>query len=150
MLLSGAAFPNDNDTAYRVVGSSMAPTLQHGDVIRVETDYFTSRPLERGLIIAVRLRTRKTPMVKRMVAVAGDKVGVLGSQITVGETRYPLSRRGAMLLARQLERYGSRVPPDHFIALGDNPAASFDSASFGLLSRRQLLGRVRLVTPRDR
>ena len=144
LLLSAYAALCWGDASYRVVGSSMEPTLAAGDVIRVQSAYYDGRSMERDTLVAIKFRTRPVPFVKRVVAIAGDRVHVRDGRIHVGERSYGVPRRGASLLATQLARYGGRVPADHFIALGDNPNASFDSASFGLLSRRQLLGRVQV------
>ena len=142
--LLGTAF---GESSYRVVGSSMEPTLKHGDFVRVEPGYFSGRTLERGALIAIKLKTRPGPFVKRIVAIAGDEVLVRDGGIVVDGQSYNLPEGGASILVKQLFRYGNHVPEGHFIALGDNPSASLDSAVFGILSQRQIMGRVQPVKP---
>jgi len=130
------------ERTYRVAGDSMRPTFMPGDRVRVDEGVYDRQPPARGDLVAIGLRNRKAPMVKRVAAIGGDRVQVGDGFILVGEERYPIPRQGGKVLAIQIDRYGGQVPEGSFIALGDNPDASFDSASFGILSRSQLLGRV--------
>ena len=133
------------ETVFRVNGTSMQPTLKPGDLIQVDEGYFDNHLLVRGGLVAIQFKTQATPLIKRVVAVAGDLVQIVDEEMVVAGKRYQMPKRGGEILAIQLSRYEWQVPPNHFIALGDNPRVSFDSTGFGLLSRKQVMGRIRLL-----
>lgn len=141
--------PGSEPIAYRVKGTSMQPTFKSGDIAWIDTSYFKEQQLERGMLVAIQLKTKKIPLLKRVVAVAGDKVSIQNGQIEAGGRSYAIPNRGAFILTKQLARYDNQVPASHFIALGDNPEASLDSASLGLLSQNQLMGYVYANKPEE-
>jgi len=108
---------------YRLVivnGDSMIPTLHSGD--RVLVRLATLRRIRQSdLVVFARPRTETGWMIKRVVALPGD---VIPRRSVPALWGYP----------------GSRVPPDRFVVLGDNPAESYDSRSFGYLTGSALLG----------
>jgi len=103
---------------YAIPSSSMEPALQVGDHIAV-TPYRGAVP-QRGDIIVFRSPVNgEDLMVKRIAGVAGDLVE--GNQ-------------GKLI-----------VPRDCYFVLGDNRANSFDSRTWGVLSRDRIVGRARMV-----
>jgi signal peptidase I len=73
--------------------------------------------------------------IKRVVAVAGDRVEVEGDEVRVnreGTTAHPVSETMV-------------IPDGYYFILGDNRASSVDSRSLGLLHRTDVLGRVAAV-----
>lgn len=132
----------------KVHGSSMAPTLQEGDVLLA----LRGLPCAVGDIAAFSFEDRI--LVKRIAASAGDVV--------------EMREDGALLVNGQaLEESGSqaqnaatldiglpcRVPADSWFVLGDNRAVSVDSRSsaVGCLSQEQLIGRIVLrIWPPER
>jgi type IV secretory pathway protease TraF len=51
--------------------------------------------------------------------------------------------RSFKVLAMQLANFNNRIPKGQLIVMGDNSETSFDSGDFGVVSKRQLSGRVR-------
>ncbi len=125
----------------------MRPTLSSGDPVWVVSGYYRVNSVRRGDLVAIRFATRDVPMVKRVVAVSGDEVAIRKGKLHVGKSTYPLPGRATAVLAKQLAHNGGIVPNGNLIAMGDNPSASMDSAMFGVISTRKLLGRVFLSPP---
>ncbi len=150
LALAGAAAAGQG-REMTVAGSSMAPTLAPGQTVFVDPGAYVEHGPARGDLVALSFKTRARPMVKRVIALPGDRVEIRGGQLWLNgaplaepylaEPRV-LALKAGRLLALQLARNGGRVPPGHLIALGDNPAASFDSGDYGFVSLDQIAGRV--------
>jgi signal peptidase I len=106
---------------------SMVPTILPGDRIYVNklaydlklpfttTHLMTWGEPKRGDVVTLLSPADGVLLVKRVVAVPGDTIE---------------------------GRDGERMPPGKFYVMGDNRDHSVDSRSFGLVDRRQVLGRV--------
>jgi signal peptidase I len=94
-------------------------------------------------MVALEFKSRENPIVKRVVAVEGDRVEVKDDILYVNgkELRSIDAERWASTV-RQLERYGWRIPKNNIFVLGDNPRASRDSRRLGLISTSQVAGKV--------
>ncbi len=124
---------------YRVSGTSMTPALFPGDPVKV-TDVSN---LQRGDLVAVRFQKAAHAMVKRVIALSGDRVAIVKGSLLVNEdTVRKINPARWTVLMKQLSRYGGEVPAGNFLVLGDNPAVSFDSRRFGLVARSQVAGKV--------
>ncbi len=112
-----------NRSLRRVHGSSMAPTLQPGDVVLVVP---TGRPRRGDVVLLRDPRDRTHAQVKRVLALPGETLQV---------------SRGRLLVdgVGQVERYavgrgpdGRLVVPDgHVAVLGDARDGSTDSRTYG-------------------
>jgi signal peptidase I len=77
----------------------------------------------------------------------GDSVHIDGEGLWRNQTiiadpdRFRTKSKG-LALAVQLERYEYVVPKGHLILLGDNPLGSKDSLRYGLVSVKQVEGKV--------
>jgi len=59
-------------TTIAMAGNSMEPTIMGGQTITVDNSYYNYNPLSRGDIVAFRLKTQNTSLVKRIIALPGD------------------------------------------------------------------------------
>lgn len=108
---------------FHVTTSSMAPTLRAGDRILVCRSIWRVRP-KRDEIIVFRDRAggahpRPRHLVKRVTAVAGDEVMLMGSRI--------------------------RVPARMVFVMGDNVEVSRDSRDFGCVHSAAVTGKALVV-----
>lgn len=137
---------NVTHSTFQVVGPSMLPTLQIGDVTLVTRGY--DRPL-RGDIVIVNIdelgaQHSGGDLIKRVVAVPGDSVevrsgrafingrpeqGVYRLELAEGDLSFPLTKLG----------------PDEVFVLGDNRPDSADSRVFGPVSVQYIRGKVRAI-----
>lgn len=142
--------PKSNTHKFKLIGYSMYPGLNSGNRIKIDYDYYVKNSILKGDIVAIKFQTRDETLIKRVIALPGDKFEIKDNSIYlngkplvepyVGDVQIDLE--GVMLLEKQLERYDGHVPINSFIVLGDNRAASFDSTDFGVVDKEQIVGKV--------
>lgn len=127
---------------FNVEGSSMVPTLHPGDKVCVSTVGYT--PKQGDIIVLSGTERLKKPIVKRVIAVAGDKVDINFTTgiVTVNgrEEHYAED-----LTTQQKDiAFPLVVPEGTVFILGDNRAMSLDSRSseIGCVDERQIVGKV--------
>ena len=161
LVVARASFANH----YHVPSGSMQPTLQLGDRVLVDMSAYGLRiPFTRHVLVA-----RGTPqpgevavfaspvdgtrLIKRVVAVGGDKVQLLDGRLSInGE---PMASAGD----GDAERFGQRlaqldlgdgggpdiveatVPEGHVLVLGDHRGRSADGRWFGFVEADAIYGR---------
>lgn len=129
------------EKSYTVSGDSMAPTLVVGDTVVVGNGL--NEPFQKGDLVSLRISTDKPPLVKRIVAVEGDRVEFSDGAILVnGKKSGEFDPKRWQATIKQLERSGWNVPAGFLFILGDNPANSRDSRRLGLISTSQVEGKV--------
>ena len=133
----------------RVRSSSMSPTLRAGDQVLVDK-FFAHRhmPHRHDIVVLSSPRTGGL-LVKRVVAVAGDTVGLEGGVLVVNGRRVHERYVDYRLMVGVY--YGPiRVPGGDVFVLGDNRPDSVDSRSFGPIPVSRITGRVfvRIWPPR--
>jgi signal peptidase I len=127
--------------SYSVSGDSMFPALSDGDSVTVEIG--PGIQLQRGDLVSIRIGADSHPMIKRIVAVEGDRVEFKEGEILVnGQKTGAFDQKRWQATVRQLERSDGIVPPGFLFILGDNPSNSRDSKRLGLISISQVEGRV--------
>jgi len=132
---------------FRAVASSMAPTLRAGEYFLADATYYHSHQPSRGEV-AVYVHPKQTdmPVIKRIVAVEGDRIAVKNGRaivngMTVAEP-YVDAGPADGINANMPEM---RVPTGHVFVLGDNRAISVDSrdqVAHGPVPVENLIGRV--------
>ena len=155
------------DHYYVPSGSMQYSLMDHDRVIVNKMSYGFRIPLTKIDIFGSSTPTRgdiavfdspedgKTRLIKRIVAIGGDRVSVVNGQLSIN---------GQPLGDRQVEHFGERdallnltsqpnynqgggpnfegvVPPGMVLAMGDNRGNSNDGRIFGLISERELFGR---------
>lgn len=127
---------------FNVEGSSMKPTLQPGDKVVVSTIGYT--PKQGDIIVLSGAEGVNKPIIKRVIAVEGDKVDINFTTgiVTVNgrEEHYAED-----LTTQQKDiAFPLEVPEGTVFILGDNRAMSLDSRSseVGCVDERQIVGKV--------
>lgn len=127
--------------AMEVRGSSMAPTLRHGDLCIVDRFVYRFREPRRGEVVAFRVPGLNDLSVKRIVALPGETIR-FDQHLHAHDVSEPylspwtLTAAGAMSNAEQVVQSGC------YFVLGDNRTASLDSRVFGPVRRDWIVGRV--------
>lgn len=164
MLVARASFADN----YVVPSGSMEPTVQVGDRILVnklayglrvpltERYAMEARPPERGDVVVLDEPTTGVVLLKRVVAVPGDRVEVRRGIVAVDGSKEEVvaASEASLLVTAGSRRYALDlsdgggpdfgplvVPANHFLVLGDHRGNSRDGRYFGLVARQTILGR---------
>jgi signal peptidase I len=130
----------------QIVSTSMAPEIADGDWIVVKTlSPSARRDIHRGEIVMLRFPLGTAGRaVKRVVALAGDRVAIGPRSVTVNGRRIAVAGAPSPYAAGPRVE---RVPPGHVFLLGDNARHSIDSRSFGAVPDSELVGRMLMTMP---
>jgi signal peptidase I len=127
---------------FRIPSDSMAPTLRSGDQVLVDKRAYRGSGPHRGDLAVFRAPRTGEILLKRVVAVGGDTVGIEDGVLVVDgrRPREPYADPDAI----DSVYFGPvRVRPGTIFVLGDNRANSEDSRDFGAVPTGRLIGRVR-------
>lgn len=134
----------------KVSGSSMEPTIHHGDIILVnKLSYGFVRPFGASLLVSwnkpkvgdiVIYIYNNNPVVKRCIATEGmplDFSTDYGYSLHTGNYTVPLDKEQYLKL-----RSAACVPDNMIFAVGDNYHESVDSRTYGFIATDNILGKV--------
>lgn len=165
MLLLLTAARSSFANHYHVPTGSMQPTLMPGDRVVVDmTAYGLRVPftdfevIERGApqpgeVVVFDSPVDGTRLIKRVVAVGGDRVDVIDGRLWIDAVpmraapRVEVERFDTRLARLDLADGGGRdlrglvVPEGQVLVMGDHRGASFDGRYFGLVPRSEFYGR---------
>lgn len=120
-----------------IKGTSMESTIEDRDLI------FVSRisDIDRGDIIIFDMPFAQ--MIKRVVAVPGDSVYINDGKLYVNNMLVdePYIKQEGKMSAGHLGRYIT-LGENEYIVLGDNRATSIDSRQFGVVTEKNIVGKV--------
>ncbi len=131
---------------YDVASASMEPTLRRGETFIADTAYYDSNHPNRGDVVVYRLpKDPDTVSVKRIVALAGDRIAFRDGHAFIGGTPVlePYAKSGS-LDAPFSTLAEMTVPANTVFVAGDNRDNSEDSrdlSGHGPVPIDQLLGR---------
>jgi signal peptidase I len=124
---------------YRVVGSSMFPTLEDNQFLVVNKLAYRLQQPQRGDIIVFRdPHDKERKLIKRVIGLPGDVLEVRQGQVFVNDQRLeePYIQDPA-----RYSRPPSSVPDGQYFVLGDNRNNSSDSSNWGTLPRENIVGK---------
>lgn len=124
---------------YRIEGFSMEPNFHDGQFLLVsKLNYVVTEP-ERGDVIIFRYpQNPKKNFIKRVIGLPGEKVQIRAGKVFVNNVRIPEP------YPYNLADYDwgpVTVGRDEYFVLGDNRPESSDSHSWGMLPRKNIIGK---------
>lgn len=130
----------------RVDGHSMEPRLWPDQWVRHHKGYYEDHPVRRNDIVTFRLTPQSPLFVKRVLAVAGDRVEIRNNRLFInGEVIRNL--RGFEYITKSdyfkaLLNMARTVPDENILVMGEAYKGSRDSSEFGFLPEKSLVGKV--------
>lgn len=125
----------------KVEGNSMLPVLEDQERIFINKLVYRLEPVRRGDIVVFHYpRDVSKSYIKRVIAVAGDKLRISEGQVFVNgialrEDYVPIE----FFDGRSYPE--TAIPADTYFVLGDHRSMSNDSREFGLVNRRYIYGK---------
>ncbi len=134
---------------FNVDGHSMEPNLHDKELILVDKwTYLFHAPARGDVIVFVAPPAPSEDYVKRIIGIPGDVITINNGAPTVdGVTLKESYVRPANMGATPGDMPVNKmiVPPNDYFVLGDNRVGSSDSRTWGLLPRKNIIGRAALV-----
>ena len=135
-------------STHRIAASGMAPALERGDVVVVDTRAATIGALRAGDFVVYDSTTRPgTRLVRRLVALPGQRVQIDARGIRVNGALSPSPVDSADMPLDAVQYGDVELAYDQYYFVGDERATSFDSRAEGPIPLRNLVGRATLVWP---
>ena len=130
-----------------VKGNSMVPTIQSGDVVFIHKLAYAFGAPRRGDIIVAIPRTMREMVIKRVVALPGERVEILHNRVVIKKDR---TDTGEVLKEEYLSLPDTpdvgetvlNLDPEEYFVLGDNRYLSTDSRELGPIDGWKIKGKV--------
>lgn len=132
---------------FYVKGQSMEPNFEDHQYLVIDEISYRLRAPERGEVVVLRYpRDPSQFFIKRLVGLPGETVSIRDNSVTIT----PKDGGPPLLLDETYLASGAitggnltmKLGENEFFVLGDNRSASLDSRSFGIVPRKNLVGRV--------
>ena len=125
-----------------VKGQSMEPNFEDSNYLIVDELSFRFRDPQRGEVVVFRYpKNISQRFIKRIIGLPGDKIEVKAGSIMVNDQVLDESK----YLPSGVQTPGNiqtSLNENEYFVLGDNRISSFDSRQWGLLPRKNIIGRV--------
>jgi signal peptidase I len=137
-----------------VRGNSLEPLIKDGQEVRALIGYYDCNEIKRDDIVLYFYVGSKEPLIKIVKGIPGDKFALektmegwhilINGKVLVNSEGKPylISERGYKVLSLYEKDYKNTIPEDAYLILGNLPTGSFDSTEFGLVGRKEILGKV--------
>jgi signal peptidase I len=137
-----------------VVGDSMNPTLQAGDLYLMDRGYYRSHSVRQGDVVV--FEHNGQTYLKRVLAAGGDTVYLVRQP---GDDEAELVKDWQVSRMRKMQKHRSwrgvfrlteqRLPENTCFVVGDNLSVSLDSRTFGPIPTTAIRGKVLLAPPAE-
>jgi len=143
---------------YAVQGNSLKPLINPNQNIEIIRGYYDIHDVKRGDIVAYKHIAYKEPIIKIVKALPGDRfklkknsqgrVSILINDnicLNSENKSYSMNPNKIKMLALHEKQYDGLIPEDVYLVLGNAARGSFDSSEFGLIPKRDIIGKVNPV-----
>ena len=134
---------------FLVSGASMRPNFSDGDYLLIDEISYRLREPKRGEVVVFHYPgDESTYFIKRIIGLPGERVVVSGGHVTIYNSENPdgLELKETYLPAGTLTDHPIDTPlkAGEYVVFGDNRSYSFDSRSWGVLKKQEIVGLARL------
>lgn len=129
---------------YVVSGASMDPTFHTGDYLIVDKISYRLHDPKRNSVVVFKFPTNTSRnLIKRIIGMPGDTVTIKNNTVTITNPENPtgFTLDQSYLVHKSTEPLTIALKADEFFVMGDNRPESYDSRSWGILPRRDIVGR---------
>lgn len=123
----------------QVVGVSMYPTYENGNLL-FSTRIVTN--VDRGDIVAIHSEVLNEDIIKRVIAIPGDKISYIDGVLTINDEVVVEEYINDDAINGEYEIEEITVSENSYIVMGDNRNNSSDSRHFGLINKEEIFGKV--------
>lgn len=126
----------------QIMGPSMQPTLNNGDIVLLNKFQYRLFDVKRNQIIALNYKDTKY-MVKRVIGLPGEKIEFKDNTLYINDKAFKESFiKNVKTNDFSLADLGYDViPQDMYLVLGDNRENSMDGRDFGLIKKKDIIGK---------
>lgn len=128
---------------FLVQGASMEPTFSNGNYLVIDEITYRFRSPERGEVIVFRNPTNEAEFyIKRIIGLPSEEIKIAGDKVSINGTEL-----AEEYLPDGIEfdnNLSVKLKEDQYFVMGDNRARSYDSRSWGPLTRGEIIGAVRI------
>lgn len=131
-------------TLQEIIGPSMEPKLTSGNVVLLNKIKYRISEIDRFDIVAFGYKDSKY-LVKRVIGLPGDRVLYKDNELYINDEKIEEKFLSEDVITHNftLNDIGySVIPDDMYLLIGDNREDSFDGRDFGLISKKQIKGKV--------
>lgn len=132
-------------TPVQVVGSSMNPNLENGELMLLNKIKYRFYDIERFDIVVVNYPEKD--LIKRVIGLPGEKIEYKDNTLYVNGKKIKENfKTNGPTYDYDISETGYEIIPDNmYFVLGDNRTNSSDSRSIGLIDRKLILGKANFV-----
>lgn len=127
----------------QVVGPSMNPTLEEGDILILDKISYRIRDIRRNEVVALKYDASKY-LVKRIIGLPGENIEYKDNYLYINGEKYQETiYEGITTEDFTLQQIAGidKIPDNMYLVLGDNRSNSQDSRDIGLIKKEDILGR---------
>lgn len=128
----------------QVVGPSMEPNFNDGDILILNKINYRLFDIKRGQIISFKDNSSKY-LIKRVIGIPGDNIEYKENKLYINDKLYQEDYLDTNTTTNdfKLKDLGyDEIPNDMYLVLGDNRTNSLDSRKLGLIKKADIVGKV--------
>lgn len=124
-----------------VNGSSMYPTLEHGEYMLLDKISYRFNEIKRGEIIVFEYDNER--LIKRVIGLPGEKVEVKNGDLYINDKLHKEDYLNETTMDFNFADLGldNIIPENYYFVMGDNRDESKDSRLIGFISKDVIIGK---------
>ena len=129
----------------QVVGPSMQNNLNSGDIVVLNKIIYKFRDIKRCDVISFEYDSKN--LVKRVIGLPGEHIEYKDNYLYINGEKYTEDYLDKSVVTKDFKLEDlpgnyTKIPDGMYLVLGDNRSDSMDSRDFGLISKKDIKGKV--------